>query len=73
VILENFTDLILIFSLFLVLLTIILHFKFRVIGKEPVKREWKIILADTIPNHVSSTTLIKNYLTKRKSKMENLK
>ena len=60
-------DFFLILGFALVIVTIAIHMKLRVLGK-PVKREWKTIYAKTIPGHQSSVSLIKNYLFKEKTK-----
>ena len=62
-------DALLVFTLVMGISTIIIHMKLRVFGK-PIKQEWKTIYAKTIPNHQSSVALIKNYLSKLKTKTE---
>ena len=56
-------DNILVLLVFLTITTISIHFILKMNSK-PRKKEYKIILAKTIPNNVSSSDLIKNYFYK---------
>ena len=64
---QQISDFVFVLSFVIVIVTVFMHIGLRVVSR-PITHEKRIIYTDKIPNHPTSTSLIKNFIFKPKNK-----